>query len=247
MKKIANIFFLAITCILFQNCEDEQFESSLDYITFSEPTYQSSVDPGSTATKEIIVYSTTISNAERVFDIEVDLDLTTGDIGSYSVPTSVTIPANSNEGTFSIGLSDVNLDCFNDVAFKLMPDAGVNPGNTSVLTYYQKPSDTCLLEVSGTLDFTFDSYASEISYEVLDVEGNIVVSGPSTAFADGTSTASIPVTLCDGRCYSLVVYDSFGDGLASPGEFTLTLNGTVYATGAGDFGSSTSTSFQVFN
>ena len=247
MKKIANIFFLSITCILFQNCEDEQFETSMDYISFNETTYQTSVDLGSTSTQDIVVYSTTTSNSDRVFDIEVDLDETTANEGSYTVPTSVTIPANSNKGTFTIGIADVNLDCFNDVAFKLMPPNGVNPGNTSVLTYYQKPSETCDLEVSGTLDFTFDSYASEISYEILDVEGNIVVSGPSTGFSDGTASTSIPVTLCDGRCYSLVVYDAYGDGLASPGAFTLTLNDTEYVSGEGDFGDSDSTSFQVFN
>lgn len=223
------------------------FESSLDFVTFSDATYNSSVDPGSTATKEVKVYSTTISSSDRVFDIVVDLDETTADVNSYEVPTSVTIPANSNEGTFTINLADVNLDCFNYVGFKLKPYEGVNPGEASVLTFYQKPSDTCELEVSGTLNFTFDSYASEISYEILDVEGNIVVSGPSEAFADGTSSTSIPVTLCDGRCYSLVVYDSYGDGLAAPGIFTLTLNGTEYASDEGDFGDSTSTSFQVFD
>ncbi|WP_159022764.1 hypothetical protein [Formosa sp. L2A11] len=247
MKKIANIFLIILSSTLLLNCDDDQFESSLDYVTFSDATYQSSVDPGSTATKEITVYSTTISSTDRVFDIVVDLDLTTADADSYEVPTTVTIPANSNAGVFTVNLADVNLDCFNDLGLKLMPYEGVNPGNSSTLTFYQKPSDTCELEVSGTIDFTFDSYASEISYEILDVEGNVVTSGPSEAFADGTASFSAPVTLCDGRCYSLVVYDAYGDGLVSPGAFTLTLNDTEYASGGGDFGDSTSTSFQVFD
>ncbi|MFB9054438.1 hypothetical protein ACFFVB_15220 [Formosa undariae] len=246
MKKIAHIFLILFSSTLLLNCEEDQFESSLDYVSFSDVTYNSSVDPSSTASKDITVYSTSISSTDRVFDIVVDLDETTGDVNSYEVPTSVTIPANSNKGVFTINLADVNLDCFNYVGLKLMPYEGVNPGNTSILTYYQKPSDTCELEVSGTLDFTFDSYASEISYEILDVEGNVVTSGPSEAFADGTASSSIPVTLCDGRCYSLVVYDVYGDGLATPGEFSLTLNGKEYASGGGDFGDSTSTSFQVF-
>ncbi|WP_405292068.1 hypothetical protein [Algibacter sp. Ld11] len=53
---------------------------------------------------------------------------------------------------------------------KLIPTRSANPTNTSVLTYYRNPSNTYDLEVNGTLDFTFDSYASKISYEIIHLE-----------------------------------------------------------------------------
>lgn len=245
MKKIINIFLILFSVVLFQSCEDDQFESTLDYVTFSNTEYQSAIDPGSTAIKDIIVYSNNISSSDRVFNLSVDLDNTSGDSGSYTLPETVTIPANSNEGVFSIQLADVNLDCSNDLVFMLLPPEGITNGNSSTLTYYQKPSSSCASEVSGTLDFIFDDFASEISYEILDVEGNVVISGPDSSFSDGDTSTTIPVTLCLGRCYSLVVYDSFGDGLADPGEFSLTIDGTEYASGSGDFGDSDSSIFQV--
>lgn len=245
MKKTINIFLLIFSFVLLQNCEEEQFESSLKYVSFALPSYQTSIDPGSTASQEITIYASTMSNSERVYNLKVDEELTTGNVNSYSLPESVTIPSGSNKGTFTIVLTDSNLDCSNDLVFNLDPKEGNNPGPSSKLTYYQKPSSSCNSEVSGTLDFVFDSYASEISYQILDVEGNVVVSGPSAKFSDGDTEASIPVTLCSGRCYTLVIKDSYGDGLATPGSFTLTIDGVEYASGGGNFGKSKSIAFQL--
>ncbi|MEW4922999.1 hypothetical protein [Algibacter sp. 2305UL17-15] len=250
MKKTINIFLILFSVILLQNCDDEQFEPTLNYISFDESNYQSSIDPGSTTTKEINVYTTTVFGSDRAINLSVDEDNTSANVNSYTFPASVTVPANTNRGTFTIELADINLDCSNDLAFKLMPPEGIAQGNPATLTYYQKPSSSCASELNGSLDFVFDAYASEISYELRDVEGNVVISGPDSAFADGDVSTNIPITLCEGRCYSLVVMDSFGDGLAAPGAFTLTINGKdyveyVFDADDGNFGDSSSTIFQV--
>ena len=75
----------------------------------------------------------------------------------------------------------------------------------------------------------------------------IVVSGPSIGFLDWTTSTSIPITLCDGRYYSLVLYAVYGDSLASPEAFTITINNTDYTSREGNLGSSDSTSFQALN
>jgi len=53
--------------------------------------------------------------------------------------------------------------------------------------------------------------------------------------------------LCSGRDYTFTINDSFGDGLSYPsnGSYTLTVNGTVKATGGGNYGSTESTDFDT--
>ena len=108
MKKIANIFFLAITCVLFQNCEDEQFESSLKYVTFSSPLYSTAVDVEGSTSLDVIIYTSQTVGSDTTFDILVD-ESSNAAAGSYSVPSSVTIPSGTNEGTLTLTLTDLDL------------------------------------------------------------------------------------------------------------------------------------------
>ena len=62
-----------------------------------------------------------------------------------------------------------------------------------------------------TLTLNHDNYASETSWDVRDAVGNIVASGNSYAWMNGTTTYE---TLClPTGCYTLNVYDSWGDGM----------------------------------
>lgn len=246
MKKIVNIFLILFSIILFQGCDEDQFESSLDYVSFGSATYSSGVTPNGSSTIDIDVFTTKIASSDRT--INIISDGSSAPAGSYNVPSSVTIPSGTNKGTFTVELSDTNLDCFNDLVIDFDPptDITVKTNSKTTLTYFQTPSGSCSSEVSGTLDFTFDDWASEVSYEIRDVLGGVVVSGPSSSWSDGQASASVPVTLCSGRCYTLIVFDAFGDGLGSPGgSYTLTIGGTDYASDSGNYGSSSSTGFQV--
>jgi len=244
MKKIANIFLILFSIILFNGCEEDQFESSLNYASFGNSTYSAGVTPDGSSTIDIDVFTTKIASSDRIFNVTVDGS--SAPAGSYNVPSSVAVPSGTNKGTFTVELSDTNLDCFNDVVMSLDPPDGVSANSETTLTYFQTPSSTCSSEVSGTLDFDFDDWASEVSYEIRDVLGGVVVSGPASPWSDGDISASMPVTLCSGRCYTLIVNDAFGDGLSSPGgSFTLTIDGVVYATDQGNYGASSSTGFQV--
>ncbi|MDY7394409.1 hypothetical protein UMM65_04090 [Aureibaculum sp. 2210JD6-5] len=244
MKNIKNIFLILLSVALFNSCEEDQFESSLDYASFANSTYSTGVTPDGSSTIDINVYATKTATSDRTFNITVDGS--SAPTGSYSVPSSVTIPSGTNKGTFTVELSDTNLDCFNDVVMSLDPPEGITANSETTLTYFQTPSGACSTEVSGTLDFDFDDWASEVSYEIRDVLGGVVVSGPSSPWIDGEPSASIPVTLCAGRCYTLIVNDAFGDGLSSPGgSFTLTVGGNVYASAQGNYGASSSTGFQI--
>jgi hypothetical protein len=241
MKKIANIFFLAITCILLQNCEDEQFESSLNYVTFGDTLYSTAVDVDGTTTLDITVYTSKKVNSDTTFDIVVDESTNAAD-GSYSLPSSVTIPSGSNEGTLTVTLSDLDLGIgVNTVVLNFDPEnADYILGASTDVQYIQNCN-----EAIATLDIVFDGYGSEIEWYITDSLGDDVVSGGP--YSDGQATASETISLCQGRDYTFTITDSYGDGISYPadGTYTLTVAGETQASGGGDFGSSESTDFDT--
>ena len=234
MKKIINIFLIIFSFVLFQNCEDDQFESSLNYVSFGDTTYSTGVDVGGNTTIDVIVYTSKIVESDVNFNISVDPDSNAA-LGSYNVPSSVTVPSGSNKGTLTVALSDVDLGIginklvlnFNDVT------SGYGNGDSTTVEYIQNCT-----EVTGVLDLTFDRWGSEVSWEIHDSLGGLVVEGGGYSdTGSGTSTSdSINITLCSGRNYTLTVNDSYGDGWGSVGSYSLTINGTVKASGDGSLG-----------
>jgi hypothetical protein len=240
MKKTINILLIIVSLVLFQNCEDDQFETSLSYVTFGDSTYSTGVDVGGSNTIDVTVFSNKNVASDVTFNVVVD-ESSTAAAGSYNVPSSVTIPSGSNKGTFTIGLSDVNLGIgVNKLVLKFDDvDAAFASGNSTTVEYIQNCT-----EVTGTLDITFDRWGSEVDWEIRDSEGGLVVAN-STAYgntAGGTVTSdTINLTLCAGRNYTIELIDTYGDGwngenvLTTP-AYTLTIGGTVKATGDGDLG-----------
>ncbi|MCB4799232.1 hypothetical protein [Neotamlana laminarinivorans] len=240
MKKTLNIFLIVFSFVLFQNCEEDQFESSLNYVSFGDDTYSAAVDVDGTTTVDVTVYTTSIVSSDTSFNVEANGEDAAD--GSYSVPTSVTIPAGSNSGTLTVTLSDIDLGIgvnalqisFIDVV------TGYSNGSSTTIEYIQNCN-----EVSGSLDFVFDGYASEVAWEITDSLGGVVVSG--SGYSDGDATASETIVLCAGRDYTFTITDSYGDGLSYPsnGTYTLTIGGEIKANGGGDYGDSESTDFDT--
>jgi hypothetical protein len=93
-----------------------------------------------------------------------------------------------------------------------------------------------------------DDYGDETSWQLTNSSGAVVISGPSTPYANATSyqeTLTIPAF--DG-CYTFTISDDFDDGICCGfgiGFYNLEdENGTVIISG-GDFGSSESVTFNV--
>ena len=243
MKNIKLFLFAIFSIVLFNSCTDEVEPLNTNYVTFGSTTYNFGVDVGSTGTTfNIPVYTANKTGSERTFNVTLDMDNTNAAAGSYNVPSTVTIPANSNEGTLPITLSDTNLGIgINTIAIKF--EGGIEGLSTSELTeinYIQNCT-----EVTGSLDIQFDGYGSETSWEILDSNGGVVASG--SGYQDGQASASETFVLCAGRTFIFTIKDSYGDGLSFPnnGTYTLTIGGIVKANGGGDFGSSESTNFDT--
>ncbi|MHA7060091.1 endonuclease [Aquimarina sp. M1] len=98
------------------------------------------------------------------------------------------------------------------------------------------------------LSITFDDYPEETGWEVRNENNQIVYSEGSYGSQANGSTINVSRRL-DAGCYTLVVKDTYGDGICCSygnGSYTLTMvsNGTVLASG-GSFGSQESTSFCI--
>ena len=86
----------------------------------------------------------------------------------------------------------------------------------------------------ATLNFQFDDYPGDISWEVKNAAGQSVASGGNYGAVGAGGSVSETICLPD-ACYDLIVYDSYGDGMCCSygnGSYSLTAaDGTVLASG----------------
>ena len=244
MKKLKLILLTVLTVFAFTSCEEEMpAGQNANYITFGKTTYSTGVDVGGTKSFDIPVYTANVVGTDRAFDITV-LPTSTAAAGSYTVPTSVTVPAGSNEGTLTVVLTDTNLGIgINALRLKFADVEGLSIGANTVLNYIQNCT-----EVTASLRLNFDFYASETGWRITDALGGVVASKAAGSYTDGAAPATETIKLCAGRNYTLIVTDAFGDGMndgSKIGDYTLTIGGVVKVAGSGSFTASRSTAFNT--
>lgn len=241
MKKITFLLLIAVFSLAINSCEnDDPKTEDLNYIGFESTSFNFPVDIDGTSDDIIYVYTTNTTNSDRVYTIDINVDLTTADPSSYTIPTTVTIPANKNVGEIPVVISDINI--------------GVS-GKTLVLKFAAVEdlytSDDVQVNVTQNcpgnelyLDIIFDGYASECSWELLDSDDSIVASG--SGYKDGTESYSTSFCLGEGT-YTYSIYDAYGDGLTYPttGGVTLTKAGVELVNINGAFGDDESVTFVV--
>lgn len=80
----------------------------LNYVGFSRTPSKISVEKNSSTSMDIYISTTKTTNSDRTFNVLVGSG-TTLDPANYTVPTSITVPANSNVGVITAVFSDVTL------------------------------------------------------------------------------------------------------------------------------------------
>ncbi len=243
MKNIKLLLLAVVAVFTFNSCEEDMEIQNTNYVTFAQDSYSTGVDPGGSTTVNVPVYTATVSGAERSYSVSVDA-ASNAAAGSYTVPTSVTIPGGTNEGTLSVTLTDTNLGIgVNNLIINFTDVAGLSNGGSTTISYIQNCT-----EVTATLDITFDFYASETGWDIRDALGGVVASAAIGTYSNGASPLSLSITLCAGRDYTLTFYDDYGDGMddgTTLGSYTLTIGGVVKATGGGSFGDSVTYAFDT--
>ena len=207
MKKMKNIkifkpfsAILLLTLSLFLvSCEDDMSGDNLtndDFISFS---FDEAVglSEGASETMSVTVYAGSASNSDRTVGLYVD-DSSTADAMSYSVASSVTIPAGSMTGTFDVTLTN-NPDfgaAGVTVVVGMTTDAGVDQptaftgttagGDLNVTQdMFVITATTVCLDNVVTIDITLDSWPEEVYWWIADLDGNIVADpGPYAQYAN---------------------------------------------------------------
>tara|TARA_R110001606_G_scaffold243831_2_gene391671 strand:+ start:1332 stop:2066 length:735 start_codon:yes stop_codon:yes gene_type:complete len=243
MNKIKYLI-LALTVLIYTGCEDEvPTPQSTNFITFAGASYSTGVDVDGAASVVVPVYTANITGSDRSFDVSVD-PASNAAAGSYTVPSSVVIPANSNTASLTVALTDTNLGIgVNNLILNFVAAEGLSSGNPTTISYIQNCT-----EVTLTLDIEFDLYAEETGWTITDALDGVVVSKAAKSYVRGNAPVTETIVLCAGRDYTLTFTDVFSDGMddgTNLGSYTLSLDGVTKVTGGGAFGASEATAFDT--
>jgi len=230
------LLLLVAAAFTFYSCEEDLKPVNTNFVTFGDSSYSALVDPGSSTTIDITVYAANVTGSDR--SISVNVDGSSAAAGSFNVPTTVTVPGGANEGVLTVELSDPGI-AQNALNIQLVGEEGLFVGEKTTIVYTQSCN-----EVAVVLDFTFDYYSSETSWEILDSNGDTILTGGG--YSDGIWSTTENFNLCQSRSYTLIVYDAYADGMndgTNLGSYTLTIGGAEKVTGGGNFGASESNAF----
>ena len=244
MKKLVIILSLIFSVVLFTNCEENDDTPAIlgiDFVGF-ESDFQIGVDPNGMATQEVKVAISQASASDRIFNIAVDTNLSTADASAYSLPSTITIPANSTVGSFMVDIIGENISSSGDdlLIIQITSD--------SEDLFKSDPIALNLRQVcpvpETSLEIVFDGYASESAWGIFDSGDNLLFSG--NGYADGDANFSSSFCLSSGS-YTFLMTDSFGDGLSFPadGSITITQNGVLLVSIVGNFGESAQQGFTI--
>ena len=97
----------------------------------------------------------------------------------------------------------------------------------------------------ATIDITTDNYGDEITW-TLETYGMVIASGGPYQGGSSIQAPTAYATLAQGACYSFTIYDSYGDGIISPG-FYMVKDGTgnVLAYGGSNYTTEDKTNFET--
>ena len=233
MKKITFLLMISLSFFAFNGCADD--DEVINYVSFESTSYNFGVELAGSTTNEIKIYATQTTGSDRTFNVSVDTDMSTADPASYEVQSSVTIPANTNVGVFTVKISDLNISENGEtLVLKIDDQEDLFTGEKIVLNVKQ----VCPLN-EVILDIEFDNWPEETGWELLDSDNNVIATAPFGAYA-GFTDFSKAFCLENGT-YTFIIYDQYGDGTK---YYRLSYNGAILVEG-GAFGASEATTFEV--
>ncbi len=179
-----------------------------------------------------IVEILVVLGGPQATDTQIEFDVT-GDATRYLLsPTSLSIPAGQTSGIISVSAIDddeINGDL--EVVVALSPSSNVavglvGQGSGSISKTISIIDDNIPCN-DYVITIIADRWGDECTYDLLDENGTILLSGgpfePDTG-ADTTTEEITNITLADG-CYTLRVFDYYGDSWNA--------GGAVYSVGCG--------------
>lgn len=106
-------FKLLFVSVLFASCGDADTAvydgNGQTFLSFSSEIYTLPIAIGDTGSVDVILNSSSKSSVDRTYPVTIISEETTADPATYSLPATVTIPANSHQGTLTITGQDVGM------------------------------------------------------------------------------------------------------------------------------------------
>lgn len=247
MKKINLLLILSISFFVFFSCEKNEdviAVSEIDYVSFQIDSDQG-IDVTEVTPIEVKVYSSSITTSDRTINFAVDATLTTLTTAAYTVPTSVIIPANSNEGTYVVSVNGPEVGSGGVLVMDFIADNNIAfTGDALTLNIFPACFDNTP-NLTLTLEIVFDDWPEEIYWIIQDSDDNVVAeSAPNSYGAYSGLTGGISQDFClsDGE-YSFTIYDAYGDGA---GSYSLMFSdGNVVHSSDGAYGGGETISFSL--
>ncbi|MFW6327026.1 MAG: hypothetical protein ACOC2F_01805 [Bacteroidota bacterium] len=176
MKKISYLTLIILSVLAFNSCEEQNPTpvTDINLVSFGNtPTVI--VEQGSSTEVEVHVYTSQVSGSDRTFNVEVDEDATTTNAANYSVPATVTVPANSNSGSLTVDIIDNELGVdAESLVFQISNSEGIIVGNAANLTI-QKFCPFNIDNFVGTYTYTSEIFGDSWPVEVEKVDDHTLV------------------------------------------------------------------------
>ncbi|OIQ21059.1 MAG: hypothetical protein BM557_04700 [Flavobacterium sp. MedPE-SWcel] len=168
------IFKLLLLALVFTSCDDVEptvfngnNESNDSFLSFSQSVYNLTIERDGVGELEVVLNASTVSSSDRVYNIEVDPGDTdsAANPATYTVPTTITIPAGEFQGMMTISGVDGGLV---DAAIK---NFTINITNLDAETEYMDSESA-----------TINVY--EVCTVFADFSGNYEISMPNLGLTD---------------------------------------------------------------
>ena len=211
MKTNIFLFLISFSFLTFIGCKEslDPEISNVDFITFETNQVDLKVDKGSSNSATYEIYSSKTTNADRTYSIIVS-DETTADAASYTIPASITIPANSNVASLQIDIEDINIISSKLLVLKLEQKDGLIIGNDN--TFKVNLLRICVSDIAG--NYTYEGEDGKAATVTEISPGNYEVSG------DDYFTSDYPFNIRD-ACDIITVTGGF-----LPDEYDIAVAGT---------------------
>jgi hypothetical protein len=127
MKKILNIL-IAVLALNLSSCDDGperviysgDANSERTFISLDKSSYDLEVAINDVGDTEVILYSSTASTEDRTYTVNLDAEATTANTDAFTLPTSITIPADSYEGSMTISAEDITSGDVDETVYQIV-------------------------------------------------------------------------------------------------------------------------------